>query len=112
MPLIRDRHQCLRLLEICAEELGDPLFGLRFGTRYDPRHGGVVGNVALASRTVRGALQTIGRYLPTMVDSAVYGLDVEGGTAFGQAPRDYRNARVNAPTRNAVAETCVGSWRG
>ncbi len=27
-------------------------------------------------------MQTIGRYLPTMVDSAVYGLDVEGKTAF------------------------------
>lgn len=78
VPLIR----FLRLLEICADALGDPLFGLRFGTQYDPRHAGVVGNVALASRTVRGALQTIGRYLPTMVDSAVYGLDIEGKTAF------------------------------
>jgi AraC-like DNA-binding protein len=77
VPLIR----FLRLLEICANELGDPLFGLRFGIQYDPRHAGVVGNVALASRTVRTALQTIGRYLPTMVDSAVYGLDVEGGMA-------------------------------
>lgn len=78
VPLIR----FLQLFEICADELGDPLFGLRFGTQYDPRHAGVVGNVALASRTVRAALQTIGRYLPTMVDSAVYGLDVEGGTAY------------------------------
>ena len=72
----------LRLLEICADELGDPHFGLRFGTQYDPRHAGVVGNLALASRTVRGALQTIGRYLPTMVDSAVYRLEVKDGTAF------------------------------
>jgi AraC-like DNA-binding protein len=72
----------LTLLEICADEVGDPHFGLRFGIQYDPRHAGVVGNVALASRTVRQALQTIGRYLPTMVDSAVYRLDVEGGMAF------------------------------
>jgi AraC-like DNA-binding protein len=78
VPLIR----FLGLLEICADALGDPHFGLRFGTQYDPRHAGVVGNVALASRTVRGALQTIGRYLPTMVDSAVYRLEVEGGMAF------------------------------
>jgi AraC-like DNA-binding protein len=78
VPLIR----FLGLLEICADELRDPHFGLRFGTQYDPRHAGVVGNVALASRTVRGALQTIGRYLPTMVDSAVYRLEVEGGIAF------------------------------
>ncbi len=78
VPLIR----FLRLLEICADELGDPHFGLRFGIQYDPRHAGVVGNVALASRTVRGALQTIRRYLPTMVDSCVYGLDIEGGMAF------------------------------
>ena len=77
VPLIR----FLELLEICADELGDPHFGLRFGTQYDPRHAGVVGNVALASRTVREALQMIGRYLPTMVDSAVYRLDVEGGMA-------------------------------
>jgi AraC-like DNA-binding protein len=72
----------LELLETCADELGDPHFGLRFGVQYDPRHGGVVGNVALTSRTVRGALRIIGRYLPTMVDSTVYGLDEEGGTAF------------------------------
>jgi len=78
VPLIR----FLRLLEICADELGDPHFGLRFGTTYHPRHAGVVGNLALASRTVRGALQTIGRYLPTMVDSAIYRLEVEGGMAF------------------------------
>ncbi|HLW25340.1 MAG TPA: AraC family transcriptional regulator [Steroidobacteraceae bacterium] len=78
IPLIR----FLRLLEFCADALGDPHFGLRFGTQYDPRHAGVVGNVALASSTVRRALQTIGRYLPTMVDSAVYRLEVEGGTAF------------------------------
>ena len=77
VPLIR----FLGLLEICADELRDPHFGLRFGTQYEPRHAGVVGNVALASRTVRRALQTIGRYLPTMVDSAVYGLDVDGGMA-------------------------------
>ena len=78
VPLIR----FLGLLEICAHELDDPHFGLRFGTQYDPRHAGVVGNVALASRTVRGALQTIGRYLPTMVDSAIFRLYVEGGMAF------------------------------
>ncbi len=78
VPLIR----FLGLLEICADALDDRLFGLRFGTQYDPRHAGVVGNAALVSRTVRGALQTLGRYLPTMVDSAVYGLDVDGKTAF------------------------------
>jgi AraC-like DNA-binding protein len=78
VPLIR----FLKLLELCAEVLGDPHFGLRFGVQYDPRRAGVVGNVALASGTVRRALQTIRRYLPTMVDSTVYGLDVEGGMAF------------------------------
>jgi AraC-like DNA-binding protein len=77
VPLIR----FLWLLEICADELGDPHFGLRFGTQYDPRHAGVVGNVALASRTVGRALRTIGRYLPTMVDSAIFRLDIEGGMA-------------------------------
>lgn len=77
-PLIR----YLELLEICAAEIGDPHFGLSFGIQYDPRHAGVVGNVALASRTVGDALGAFGRYLPTMVDSAVFGLEVEGGMAF------------------------------
>jgi AraC-like DNA-binding protein len=77
-PLIR----YLELLEICAAELGDPHFGLSFGLQYDPRHAGVVGNVALASRTVRDALRAFGRYLPTMVDSAVFGLEVEDDMAF------------------------------
>jgi len=72
----------LELLEICAAELGDVHFGLKFGTQYDPRHAGVVGNVALASRTVGEALQTVGRYLPTMVDAAVFGLDIDGDVAF------------------------------
>ncbi len=31
---------------------------------------------------MRRALQTIGRYLPTMVDSTVYGLDIEGRMAY------------------------------
>ena len=77
VPLIR----LLKLLEICADELGDLHFGLRFGMQYDPRQAGVVGQVALASRTVGRALQTIARYLPTMVDSAIFRLDVEGGMA-------------------------------
>jgi hypothetical protein len=42
--------------------------GLKFGAQYEPRHAGVVGNVALASRTVGEAFEMIGRYLPTMVD--------------------------------------------
>ena len=77
VPLIR----FLKLLEICAEELDDRHFGLRFGVQYDPRFAGVVGNAALASRTIGGALRTIARYLPTMVDSAVYAVEVEAGSA-------------------------------
>jgi AraC-like DNA-binding protein len=78
VPLIR----YLELLEICARETNDAHFGLKFGLQYDPRHAGVVGNVALAAETIGGALQLIGRYLPTMVDSAVYGLEVDGDMAF------------------------------
>jgi Arabinose-binding domain of AraC transcription regulator, N-term len=48
VPLIR----YLELLEICADLVADPQFGLKFGAQYEPRHAGVVGNVALASRTV------------------------------------------------------------
>src|SRR6201997_2051706 len=41
VPLIR----YLELLEICADLLADPQFGLKFGAQYEPRHAGVVGNV-------------------------------------------------------------------
>src|SRR5947209_8073798 len=72
VPLIR----YLELLEICAELLADPQFGLKFGAQYEPRHAGVVGNVALASRTIGEAFAAIGRYLPTMVDATVHGMEV------------------------------------
>lgn len=78
VPLIR----YLELLEICADLLADPQFGLKFGAQYEPRHAGVVGNVALASRTLGEAFETIGRYLPTMVDATVHGMEVSGGTVF------------------------------
>lgn len=78
VPLIR----YLELLEICADLVADPQFGLKFGGQYEPRHVGVVGNVALASRTVGEAFETIGRYLPTMVDATVHGVDISNGVAF------------------------------
>src|SRR5262245_38511978 len=78
VPLIR----YLELLEICAELLSDPQFGLKFGAQYEPRHAGVVGNIALASRTVGEALESVGRYLPTMVDATVHGVNVSDGVAF------------------------------
>jgi AraC-like DNA-binding protein len=78
VPLIR----YLELLEICADLLADPLFGLKFGAQYEPRHVGVVGNVALAARTVGEAFETIGRYLPTMVDATVHGMEVSDGIVF------------------------------
>ena len=77
-PRIRN----LKLLEFCADLLADPQFGLKFGAQYEPRHAGVVGNAALASRTVGEAFETIGRYLPTMVDATVHGVDVSDGIAF------------------------------
>src|SRR5262245_41976316 len=78
VPLIR----YLELLEICADLLADRQFGLRFGAQYEPRHAGVVGNVALASRTIGEAFQTLGRYLPTMVDATVHGVEVSDGVVF------------------------------
>ena len=78
VPLVR----YLELLEICADILGDRQFGLKFGAQYEPRHAGVVGNVALASRTVGDAFEAIGRYLPTMVDGAISGVEVSDGLAF------------------------------
>jgi AraC-like DNA-binding protein len=76
------RIRYLELLEICANLLSDPQFGLKFGAQYEPRHAGVVGNIALASRTVGEAFESIGRYLPTMVDAAVHGMDVSDGIVF------------------------------
>ncbi len=78
VPLIR----YLELLEICADVLGDRQFGLKFGAQYEPRHAGVVGNIALASRTIGEAFETMGRYLPTMVDATVHGVEVSDGSAF------------------------------
>jgi hypothetical protein len=78
VPLIR----YLELLEICADVLSDRQFGLKFGAQYEPRHAGVVGYVALASRTVGEAFETMGRYLPTMVDATVHGVEVSDGVAF------------------------------
>src|SRR6516225_1439508 len=78
VPLIR----YLELLEICADLLADPQFGLKFGAQYEPRHAGVVGNIALASRTVGEAFETIGRYLPTVVDATVHGVEVSDGIVF------------------------------
>ena len=78
VPLIR----YLELLEICADILADRQFGLKFGAQYEPRHAGVVGNIALASRTVGECFETLGRYLPTMVDATVHGVDVRDGIAF------------------------------
>src|ERR1700751_1951696 len=77
-PLIR----YLQLLEICADILADRQFGLKFGAQYEPRHAGVVGNIALASRTVGEAFEALGRYLPTMVDATVHGVEVSGGLAI------------------------------
>src|SRR6195952_3286182 len=78
VPLIR----YLELLEICANVLADQQFGLKFGAQYEPRHAGVVGNIALASRTIGEALESMGRYLPTMVDATVHGVEVSDGVAF------------------------------
>ncbi len=78
VPLVR----YLELLEICADLLADGQFGLKFGAQYEPRHAGVVGNIALASRTVGDAFETMGRYLPTMVDATVHGVEVSDGIAF------------------------------
>jgi AraC-like DNA-binding protein len=78
VPLIR----YLELLEICADLLADPQFGLKFGAQYEPRHAGVVGNVALAAGTVGDAFEAMGRYLPTMVDATVHGVQVSDGIVF------------------------------
>jgi AraC-like DNA-binding protein len=78
VPLIR----YLELLEVCADLLGDSQFGLKFGAQYEPRYAGVVGNIALASRTVGEAFAIIGRYLPTMVDATVHGVEVSDGVVL------------------------------
>src|SRR6201985_3477175 len=62
--------------DIAAQLRPDPQFGLKFGAQYEPRHAGVVGNVALASRTVGEAFETIGRYLPTTGAGVVHGVEV------------------------------------
>src|ERR1700751_2639143 len=50
VPLIR----YLELLEICADLLADPQFGLKFGAQYEPSHAAAVGKIALAGPLAGG----------------------------------------------------------
>ena len=100
--------------------MADPQFGLKFGAQYEPRHAGVVGNIALASRTVGEAFETIGRYLPTMVDATVHGVEVSDGVVFVYSyyidplmmsyreKADWRSVpqpRAHGPRRSALKAT-------
>jgi Arabinose-binding domain of AraC transcription regulator, N-term len=113
VPLIR----YLELLEFCADLLADPQFGLKFGAQYEPRHAGVVGNVALASRTIGEAFETIGRYLPTMVDATVHGVEVSDGIAFvyfyyiDPLMMSYRQKGDWAIAVGPRRRSCCRSWR-
>src|SRR6476469_5974255 len=75
VPLIR----YLELLELCADLLADPQFGLKFGAQYEPMDAGCVGSFVLASVTVAEALATKGPHLPTMVDAILPVVDLSDG---------------------------------
>src|SRR5262245_31956344 len=51
-----------RLLDVAAQDTGDPCFGLHFGAQFQPKNLGAVSYVALNSPTVGAAIENIARY--------------------------------------------------
>ena len=98
LPEVMPEHGHVRLtqvheamvLELLAERLGDPAFGARVGTSYDPHIGSILSYIAFASADLREMLSLLIRYLPitrsqsrVMLDETGLGATVEMG--FGDA---------------------------
>jgi len=56
------------LLEIAADELGDPMLGLHLGQTITPQHFGVLGYVLLSCGTLAAALERLLRYQRLLYD--------------------------------------------
>jgi len=70
-----------RLMEHAAQQLNEPLLGLKIGARYDPEDMGALGYTIINSPTVLDILQNFARYLRVYSRGCEMRLLVEGSTA-------------------------------
>lgn len=68
----------VRFLEIAAERLGDPHWGLHLGASIEPKQVGLLGYVALSSATLGAALKNATRYLNVLSEGAEAELIIQG----------------------------------
>jgi len=92
------------LLELLAEELADPRFGLHLGLTQTPAELGVLGYVAMHSPTVHAAFTNIARFLSAHQEGVELGFEREGDAV-------YFTYRISDPTiqpRRQDAELTMG----
>ncbi len=68
----------VRFLEIAADRLGDPFWGLHLGASIHPKQVGLLGYVALSSETLGDALKNMTRYLSVLSEGAEAELVIQG----------------------------------
>jgi AraC-like DNA-binding protein len=71
----------VRFMEIAAERLEDPFWGLHLGASVHPKQGGLLGYVALSSDTLGEALSNLTRYLSVLSEGAEAELVIQGNRA-------------------------------
>lgn len=69
------------MLEMAADDKGDPLFGLKVGKAFQMEGLGRIAAVMRASRTVGDAFQKFTKYLPAFQSNTDYGLEISDDTA-------------------------------
>ncbi len=108
----------VRLLELAAQETGDPCFGLHHGAAYHLSEAGVLGYAMLSAPTVGVAAVNLTRFIHMQVDRVEVALDQEGSRArLGfrltdpriTARRQY-NERLLALAFNAFRDTTGTRW--
>ena len=70
----------VRFLEIAADRLNDPFWGLHLGASIHPKQVGLLGYVALSSETLGEALKNLTRYLSVLSEGAEAELVLQGDT--------------------------------
>jgi len=70
----------VRFLEIAADHLNDPFWGLHLGASIHPKQVGLLGYVGLSSDTLGDALKNLTRYLSVLSEGAEAELVIESGT--------------------------------
>ncbi len=68
----------VRFLEIAADRLDDPFWGLHLGESIHPKQVGLLGYVVLSSETLGGALRNLTRYLSVLSEGAEAELVIQG----------------------------------